>query len=344
MSDKTEKTRAPLLIDEMTILVYPSLAVALGINKAIVFQQLHFLLNGQKEAKNKYNHVDGRWWVYNSYPEWRSTYFPWLSISSLKGIFLSLEKDGLVIAKQSVKNKSDRRKWYTIDYAVWDKKCLTIGQNLSHQPSDKKCPMDGTKTSRSKRQKLADGYSETSSETSSESGSAPTQDAPILLPEMLPSTHTPLREKPVTTQPIPLTPNAAAPLPASWQNLEARNSQTGYHPLIEAWRAAYPVDAPPTPNASDTQTAIAAANDGYTPEQVTALTKEKLTAGKTMVKFGWVVQDLSDYVLRQSKLKPKPTIQFPAYVTPPQPAPVSRAEIEAIKARVYAAAEKESAS
>lgn len=156
----TEKRQAPHLLNENPILVYPTLAVALGINKAVVFQQLHFLLNGQKTSNNTYNYVDDRWWVYNSYPEWKRDYFPWLSISSLKGIFNQLEDQKLVIARQSVKNKSDRRKWYTIDYGVWDKFCLTIGQILSNQPLDKKYPMDG--------QEVSNGYSETSSKTSSE--------------------------------------------------------------------------------------------------------------------------------------------------------------------------------
>lgn len=156
----TTKRQAPHLLNESPILVYPTLAVALGINKAVVFQQLHYLLNGQKTSNNVYNFVDDRWWVYNSYPEWRRDYFPWLSISSLKGIFNQLEDEKLVIARQSVKNKSDRRKWYTIDYAAWDKFCLTIGQNLSDGSMDKKYPLVG--------QELADGYSETSSKASQE--------------------------------------------------------------------------------------------------------------------------------------------------------------------------------
>lgn len=153
----SEKKRAPVLMDEYPILVYPSLAVALGINRAVVFQQLHFLLNGQKEAKNAYNFVEGKWWVYNSYQEWHETYFKWLAPVTLKGIFNSLEKDGLIISMQSVKNPSDRRKWYTINYEAWDKFYLTIGQKISDEPTDKKYPMVG--------QKISDGYSETSTET-----------------------------------------------------------------------------------------------------------------------------------------------------------------------------------
>lgn len=153
----SEPQRAPGLLDEPPMLVYPSLAVILGINKAVVFQQLHFLLNGQKTAKNKYNYVDGRWWVYNSYPEWQADFFPWLSVRTLKAIFNQLEDEQqIVISRQGVKHKSDRRKWYTINYEAWGNFWLMMGQKMSHQPSGKKCPMMG--------QKMADESSETSSD------------------------------------------------------------------------------------------------------------------------------------------------------------------------------------
>lgn len=161
----SDKQYAAHLLDEPPMLVYPSLAVLLGINHSIVFQQLHFLINGQKTAKNKYNHVADqqgvmRWWVYNSYPDWVRDYFPWLSVAALKKIFPALEKDGLVLTMKGVKSKSDRRKWYTIDYEAWDKKCLMMGEKVAHQPSATFYPMVG--------EKVADESSETSSKTPTE--------------------------------------------------------------------------------------------------------------------------------------------------------------------------------
>lgn len=158
----SERPFAPGLLDEPPMLVYPSLAVVLGINKAVVFQQLHFLLNGQKTAKNKYNFVDECWWVYNSYPEWRDTFFPWLSERTLKSIFNELEKvEKVILSRQGVKNKSDRRKWYTIDYSAWGNFWLINGQKMSDEPSGKKCLMVG--------QKMSDDSSETPSENSKKS-------------------------------------------------------------------------------------------------------------------------------------------------------------------------------
>lgn len=152
------KARAPHLIDEPPILVYPTLAKKIGINEAIILQQLHFLLNTQRSANNQHNFVDGRWWVYNSYPQWRE-YFPWLAEVTIKGLFRSLEAQGWVLTMQSVKNKSDRRKWYTIDYTAWEasQNDLTMRYKISDQPSDKKYPMVGLK--------ISDGYSESTSES-----------------------------------------------------------------------------------------------------------------------------------------------------------------------------------
>lgn len=113
--------QASHLLDEAPISLYPTLAKLLGINRAVMFQQLHFLLNTTKAAKNKYNYIDGRWWVYNSYAEWQRDYFCWLSSSAIKRLFLEMEKDGIVLSRQGVKNPTDRRKWYTIDYEAWEK-------------------------------------------------------------------------------------------------------------------------------------------------------------------------------------------------------------------------------
>lgn len=163
-SENVQQLKAPHLLEEPPILVYPTLAVYMGINKAVVFQQLHFLQNNQKTAKNEHNFIENKYWVYNSYQQWKDQYFPWLSVSTLKGIFIELESiDKLILSRQSVKKKSDRRKWYTIDYEAWVTFCSTMRQKMSYGSSDKKCPMVG--------QKMSDVSSETSSEVSSETSS-----------------------------------------------------------------------------------------------------------------------------------------------------------------------------
>jgi hypothetical protein len=111
----------PLLMNETPIVVAPTLAAMLGINKAVILQQLHYLLLDTENKQTENNFSNGYYWVYNSYKQWRETYFKWLSESTLKSIFNELEADGIVVSTQGVRSAYDRRKWYRIDYNVYDK-------------------------------------------------------------------------------------------------------------------------------------------------------------------------------------------------------------------------------
>lgn len=99
-----------LLIPEPPLQVLPSLAVAVGLNQAVVLQQLHYWLMA------KTAHIrEGVPWVYNSYPEWRKQ-FPFWSIPTLQRIFRKLEKSGLIRSANFNASPTDRTKWYTIVY------------------------------------------------------------------------------------------------------------------------------------------------------------------------------------------------------------------------------------
>jgi hypothetical protein len=146
-----------LLIEDRPITVSPVLATALGINEAIILQQLHFLLTITEESKNRHNFIDGRWWVYNNYKEWKKEHFPWLHEGTIKRLFLTLEEWGLVDSMQSVKNPSDRKKWYSIDYDALDGLEMTIGTNCDDGSLEQIVTMVGTNCD--------DGYSKSTSET-----------------------------------------------------------------------------------------------------------------------------------------------------------------------------------
>lgn len=143
----------PKLLDEPPISLYPSLAVAFGnVNLAIIFQQLHFLMNVAETAQNNYVHVDGRWWVYNSYTEWKDKYFQWLGVSTLKALFGVLEEKGLVLSRQGVKDKFDRRKWYTINYEAYEQFIQSNGQNLTHEQRTESSQSDSQQMSRDNKE------------------------------------------------------------------------------------------------------------------------------------------------------------------------------------------------
>jgi len=104
-----------LLINQPPLQVLPDLAVKIGLNEAIILQQLHYWV------ERSVNIIEDKKWVYNDYAAWREQ-FPFWSEKTIQRSFLALEKLGIVTSKQFEKytsnyTKRNRRKWYTIDYA-----------------------------------------------------------------------------------------------------------------------------------------------------------------------------------------------------------------------------------
>ncbi|MFG6173832.1 DnaD domain protein, partial [Staphylococcus aureus] len=98
-----------LLIDDYPIQVLPKLAELIGLNEAIVLQQIHYWLNN---SKHKY---DGKTWIFNSYTEWQKQ-FPFWSLITIKRTIYSLEKQNLLLIGNYNKAKFDKTKWYSINY------------------------------------------------------------------------------------------------------------------------------------------------------------------------------------------------------------------------------------
>lgn len=113
-----------LLIDESPLQVLPSLAKAVGLEEAIVLQQLHYLLNASTNVR------DGRTWVYNTHQEWSQVHFPWASEQTVRRVFKSLRDTGLVRASSEYNDFGlDKTLWYTIDYDELSK--LAIDSSIS---------------------------------------------------------------------------------------------------------------------------------------------------------------------------------------------------------------------
>lgn len=98
-----------LLIDEYPLIIIPSLAKKIGLNEAILLQQIHFWIGKKKHYK------DGHYWVYNTYDEWLNQ-FPFWSKSTIRRAINSLEKKELLITGNYNKLQIDNTKWYTINY------------------------------------------------------------------------------------------------------------------------------------------------------------------------------------------------------------------------------------
>lgn len=98
-----------LLIEEPPLQVLPSLAKSIGLNEAIVLQQIHYWLRKSNNVK------DGHKWIYNSMPNWQKQFNFW-SLPTVKRVFRSLEKQGLIITANYNKAGFDKTKWYRINY------------------------------------------------------------------------------------------------------------------------------------------------------------------------------------------------------------------------------------
>lgn len=115
MTDKKYAHRIPSLMDEQPINFYPHLAEILGVNEAIVLQQIWFYINVNRQNESERHFHDGKWWVYNSYKQWNARYFPWLNPRAIQVVILNLEKLNILESMQGVEDKYDRRKWYTVN-------------------------------------------------------------------------------------------------------------------------------------------------------------------------------------------------------------------------------------
>ncbi|OIK11926.1 hypothetical protein BIV60_17225 [Bacillus sp. MUM 116] len=110
-----------LLVFENPMIVSPSLANMIGLNEAIVLQQLHYWVNKSTHI------IEGRKWIYNTYNDWQEQFSFW-SLSTIKRVFRSLEDQGFLLSGNWNKSKMDKTKWYTIDYERLEE--LEIEPNL----------------------------------------------------------------------------------------------------------------------------------------------------------------------------------------------------------------------
>ena len=99
-----------LLIDEPPLLVLRSLAQAVGLNEAIILQQIHYR---QTSERNK-NHFDGRVWVRHTYDEWGKE-FPFWTKNTIVRTFDKLYEQQLILTYMEQVGFRNQ-KYYSVDY------------------------------------------------------------------------------------------------------------------------------------------------------------------------------------------------------------------------------------
>ncbi|QNK89067.1 hypothetical protein H7992_04905 [Sporosarcina sp. resist] len=142
-----------MLLNEQPLLIMPKLAQIIGLNEAIVLQQINYWVEINQKANKNFH--DDFYWVYGSLDYWETQFIFW-SRNTIKRTITSLEKKKLVIVGNYNRLKFDRTKWYRIDYEVLkDLENQPLAQNGPIEENNvnnalaQNEPMDKTKMSQS---------------------------------------------------------------------------------------------------------------------------------------------------------------------------------------------------
>lgn len=98
------------LINDYPITFLPHLAKAIGVNEALVLQQLHYWLVNHAEVQH-----EGKFWIYKTYEEWQEQDFFFWSVRTVKSVFKSLTNLGLIESQKLSSNRHNRVNYYTIN-------------------------------------------------------------------------------------------------------------------------------------------------------------------------------------------------------------------------------------
>lgn len=96
-----------LIESERPLLILPELAAQIGLNEAIVLQQIYYWTRKNKHV------IEGKSWVYNTYENWQEQ-FPFWSVATITRTLKSLEKQGLIQTGNFNTMPFDKTKWYTV--------------------------------------------------------------------------------------------------------------------------------------------------------------------------------------------------------------------------------------
>lgn len=103
------KRQGSLLIEEPPLQVLPKLAKVIGLNEAILLQQIHYWLGRSENIR------DGRKWVYKTSQEWVDE-FPFWSEATVKRVVLSLKERKLIEVAKESSSSWNRTNWYSVNY------------------------------------------------------------------------------------------------------------------------------------------------------------------------------------------------------------------------------------
>lgn len=171
-----------LLFTRKPIVINAELADRIGLNEAIVLQQVNYWITGSTAGEEH----EGRKWVYNTFEKWQEENFPFWSVDTVKRTLTKLKKMGLVDVRQLRKSQHDHTNFYTINY----ENELLSDQGKLHQSNGAKPPSSiGGKLPQSSGADCPNLHTETTTENTTETLPGAENPAPaggglpVVLPE-----------------------------------------------------------------------------------------------------------------------------------------------------------------
>ncbi len=117
-----------ILFDETPIVVSRKLAQIIGLDEAVIVQQIHYWL--QNNIKNNKNYKKGRYWAYSTTEKWLERDFPFFKTRTFHRLISNLKKKGIIISDQLSETKTDRTLWFTLNYEVLENLRQTLTQSI----------------------------------------------------------------------------------------------------------------------------------------------------------------------------------------------------------------------
>ena len=133
---------------EQPIVINKELAKVIGLNEAIVLQQIEYWININEKAKKENNFKEGYYWTYNTIDQWQKE-FPFWSYNTVKRTLAKLENKKVLITATLNNKGYDRTKWYRIDYSALDNLANNINSNSSKWANEETSHLQDEKSSKS---------------------------------------------------------------------------------------------------------------------------------------------------------------------------------------------------
>lgn len=132
-----------VLVGERVLTLNIELAEKIGLNEAIVLNQLYFLsdMAGRGILDKELYKVEGDFiFLGLSIPEWQELYYPFWSPATVKRAFNSIYEYGFICKEKLSDDRTDRKNWYAVDFMsdAWGQNDLMLNRIFKIKEEEEK--------------------------------------------------------------------------------------------------------------------------------------------------------------------------------------------------------------